>query len=117
MRSICTDVFGAYISARRDVCSSSCSGKTGDPANVVPVYFFGQNSWLFHFASWLGEPLRMATLIHEALKMRGDTVRFKIGVPISYGELEAYQSRSVLTEVLRDAVLSPGRSGASLTDS
>ncbi|HBP14911.1 MAG TPA: hemolysin, partial [Gammaproteobacteria bacterium] len=43
------------------------------------MYIFGQNSWLFHFASWLGEPLRMATLIHEALKMRGDTVRFKIG--------------------------------------
>ena len=60
----------------------------------------------------------MATLIREALKMRGETARFKIGAPISHRELERCQSRHALTEVLREAVLSLGDAKeAQLTDS
>jgi putative hemolysin len=35
-------------------------------ATVVPVYFEGQNSRLFHIASHISEPLRMALLLKEA---------------------------------------------------
>jgi len=71
---------------------------------------------LFHFASWLGRPLRMATWEHKALRLRGESVRFKISAPISYSEFERCRSGRALTGVLREALLSLGRTEASLTD-
>lgn len=69
-------------------------------ATVVPIYFHGCNSRKFHVASHIAEPLRMALLVHEALKKFGDTIRVEIGRPIPWQELENQGSRAELTGYL-----------------
>ena len=78
-------------------------------ATVVPVYFHGCNSRKFHIASHIAEPLRMALLVHEALKKFGDTVRIEIGKPIHWQELEEQGSRAELTRFLYQQVQALGR--------
>ncbi|WP_439102373.1 lysophospholipid acyltransferase family protein [Congregibacter sp.] len=69
-------------------------------ATVLPVYFHGQNSRKFHVASHVAEPLRMAMLMHEALKKRGDTIRVDLGEPLPWEVLSRCDSRQALTEFL-----------------
>jgi putative hemolysin len=73
-------------------------------ANVVPIFFHGQNSRAFHIASHLSESLRMAFLIREA-KIRFCT-RFdvSIGDTLPYESLEGIGGRKALTHYLYDAV-------------
>lgn len=77
-------------------------------ATVVPVYFHGCNSRKFHIASHIAETLRMALLVHEALKKFGDTVRIEIGKPIHWQELEEQGSRAELTRFLYQQVQALG---------
>ncbi|EAQ97262.1 lysophospholipid acyltransferase family protein [Congregibacter litoralis] len=69
-------------------------------ATVLPVYFHGQNSRKFHVASHVALPLRMAMLMHEALKKCGDTVRVDLGDPLPWETLSRYGSRLSLTQFL-----------------
>lgn len=73
-------------------------------ATVVPLYFHGQNSRKFHLASHIAEPLRMALLVHEALRMFGRTMRVEIGPALSWQELQAQGGRSALTQYLYQQV-------------
>lgn len=78
-------------------------------ATVVPVYFHGCNSRKFHVASHIAEPLRMALLVHEALRMFGQEVRLEIGAPIPWGELEHLGGRAALTTHLYQRVQDLGK--------
>lgn len=78
-------------------------------ATVVPVYFHGRNSRKFHVASHIAEPLRMALLVHEALRMFGQEVRLEIGSPIAWSELEHLGGRVALTQHLYQRVQNLGR--------
>ncbi len=69
-------------------------------ATVVPIFFHGRNSRKFHVASHIAEPLRMALLVHEALKKFGQTVRVEIGQPIAWDVLAQQGGRQQLTEFL-----------------
>ena len=69
-------------------------------ATVVPIFFHGQNSRKFHVASHIAEPLRMAMLVHEALKKFGQTVKIEIGEPLKWEHLEDKGSRRQLTDYL-----------------
>ena len=73
-------------------------------ATVVPIHFHGRNSRLFHIASYIAEPLRMALLVSEALKKFGETLRVDIGDPIPYKQLSEHDSRKALTDYLYGAV-------------
>lgn len=67
---------------------------------VVPVYFHGRNSRPFHIASHIAEPLRMAMLMHEALRQFNQRMDLVIGEPIdreAYGEISG---RQALTDFL-----------------
>jgi len=77
-------------------------------ATVVPVYFHGRNSRKFHVASHIAEPLRMALLVHEALRMFGEEVKLEIGAPVSWAELEHLGGRAALTTHLYHRVQSLG---------
>lgn len=81
-------------------------------ATVVPVFFHGRNSRKFHVASHIAEPLRMALLVHEALKKFGATVRVEIGRPIPWQELENRGGRAELTQFLYQRVQALGRAQA-----
>lgn len=67
---------------------------------VVPVFFSGRNSRPFHVASHIAEPLRMAMLMHEALRRFGKCMPLRIGEPILPKEYAAISSRHALTNYL-----------------
>jgi putative hemolysin len=73
-------------------------------APVVPLYFDGQNSRLFQWASHVSLTLRLALLIREALRKQGDTLSARIGTPIPYDRL-ADLGRDALTTHLREVTL------------
>lgn len=60
-------------------------------ASVVPVFFEGQNSRLFHLASHVSVPLRMGLLIREFRRRVDSPVRAHIGPVIGPGTLAAFR--------------------------
>lgn len=69
-------------------------------AGVVPVFFHGGNSRVFHIASHLHESLRTGLFIREARRQFGKTVHLKVGEPISYEAISHLTSRRALTDYL-----------------
>lgn len=69
-------------------------------ATVVPVYFEGQNSRLFHIASHISEPLRMALLLNEASNKFDTKVSAHIGDHLPWSDLEDVGNRQELTNFL-----------------
>lgn len=59
-------------------------------AQVVPVFFEGQNSGLFQFVSQFSVPLRMGLLIHEFRARVDQPVRAMIGAPIGPEKLAEF---------------------------
>lgn len=78
-------------------------------ATVVPIHFHGRNSRLFHIASHIAEPLRMALLVSEALKKFGTRVRVDVGDPIPFSQLSEHRSRQALTSHLYSMVRELGQ--------
>jgi len=78
-------------------------------ATVVPIYFHGQNSRIFQLASQLSDTLRLALIVHEVTRKRGDTIQVKIGDPIAYDALAGIRKRKELLHHLRNVIygLSP----------
>jgi len=70
-------------------------------ADVVPIYFEGQNSRLFQWASRVSQTLRLSLLTREALRMRGGTLRMHVGAPIANRTLASINDREALTTHLR----------------
>ena len=58
-------------------------------ATVVPIYFEGQNSRMFQFASHLHSTLRLGLLIKEFRKRVDRPVRLAVGNPIDPAQLDA----------------------------
>jgi putative hemolysin len=73
-------------------------------ATVVPIYFRGQNSRIFHLASHVAEPLRMALLLNEASNKFGTKVITEIGDPLLWTDLDAVGNRQQLTSYLYEKV-------------
>jgi putative hemolysin len=70
-------------------------------ATVVPVFFPGQNSWLFHVASHVSMTLRMALLFREVKNRIGTSLPVMIGDPIPYAALAQIADRQALADHLR----------------
>ena len=81
-------------------------------ANVVPIFFHGQNSRAFHIASHLSESLRMAFLISEAKARFGTRFDVTIGDTLPYEALEGLEGRKALTNYLYDAVQQLGEASS-----
>jgi putative hemolysin len=79
-------------------------------ASVVPVYFRGQNSRLFHVASHTHYALRLSLLFYETAKRIGTHVPVAIGAPVSAEELACFDDREALMLDLRrrTLALAPG---------
>jgi putative hemolysin len=75
-------------------------------ANVVPVYFEGQNGRLFHLASKISLTLRVSLLIREFRRLSGSTISANIGPMMSWEELSALGDRKELLARLFGAVFS-----------
>ncbi|MEM8813034.1 MAG: lysophospholipid acyltransferase family protein, partial [Pseudomonadota bacterium] len=73
-------------------------------ADVLPVYFQGQNSWFFHIASHISQTLRISLLIREFGKFAGSMQSVYIGDLIPYEEFAPIRDRKALTQYLYDCV-------------
>ena len=72
-------------------------------AQVLPIYFEGQNSAVFHAISWVSLTLRLSMIIREFRTHVGRRVVVRIGEVIPFEKLEG-QDRKTLTTVLYEAV-------------
>ena len=60
--------------------------KTKSP--VLPIYFEGHNSKLFHIANKIGLTFRYSLMMYELKRKIGDTINLHIGEIIPYSHLE-----------------------------
>jgi hypothetical protein len=67
---------------------------------VIPIYFVGQNSWLFQLASHLSMTLRQSLILHETARRIGSVLEVHIGRAIPYADLERFD-RDALLHYLR----------------
>jgi putative hemolysin len=68
---------------------------------VVPAYFEGANSIPFQIAGMVHPGLRTISLAREFARMRGRTVRLRIGAPIPPATLSAYGDAGRATAYMR----------------
>lgn len=69
-------------------------------ATVVPVYFGGENSFLFHFVSAFSPTLRTALFLKQVTNKIGANIDVTIGKPIYWDEMAPIGGRRALTEFL-----------------
>ena len=71
---------------------------------VLPLFFDGQNSWLFHFVSKFSSTIREAVLLRELYLRIGTEVECQIGDSIPFHDLAQHRDRSGLLKFLRQTV-------------
>ena len=77
-------------------------------ATVVPVFFHGTNSQLFHLVSQVSMTLRLSLVVREVYNKRGQPVQTVVGDPINYSELAHIKGKRELMEELRTIVYNLG---------
>ncbi len=70
-------------------------------ASVLPIFFEGRNSTLFHMAGMLHPRLRTVLLPREMARREDTTMSLRIGSPISYRKLSEFENDQALTDYLR----------------
>lgn len=73
-------------------------------ASVLPVYFEGQNSWLFHFVSRFSLTLRLSLLVSEFRRFAGSVCKVRVGEVVPFDELKNPDDRKALIQELYDRV-------------
>ena len=68
---------------------------------VVPIYFHGSNSRLFHLLGRIHPALRTAKLASEVMNKKGKTIKIRIGNPISVKEQDKFTDIHQLGRYLR----------------
>lgn len=70
-------------------------------ATVLPVYFPGSNSALFHAAGLIHPRLRTSLLLREFCNRANTAVPMRVGQPIPYSRLKKFEDDEPLTRYLR----------------
>lgn len=70
-------------------------------APVLPVYFHGQNSRMFHIASHMHQVLRYGMLFHEVRNKMGRRIDVSVGDVIGHERLRAFNDLRAATDFLR----------------
>ena len=76
-------------------------------ADVLPVFFHGQNSRLSQIAANVSLTMKLALLFHEAINKMGSSITVSIRDPISNAALRQLGSRQAVMEHLRAATIAP----------
>lgn len=71
---------------------------------VVPIYFDGRNSKLFHWLGRIHPFFRTLRLPMEAFNKKGKELKMIIGKPITYSEIKEFSDRADLGGYLRNYV-------------
>lgn len=74
-------------------------------ATVLPLYFDGQNSWLFHLASKYSLTLRLSLLVREFRKNLGSMMTARVGAPIPFETLSGFQDQKEIMDFLQIKVM------------
>lgn len=82
--------------------------KAGVP--VVPIYFDGKNSRLFHLLGVIHPTLRTLRLPAELMNKKGRTLRIRIGKPIAASEIASFDNSEQLARFLRAKTYAIGSS-------
>jgi len=82
-------------------------------ATVLPVFFPGRNSALFHAAGLIHPRLRTGLLLREFCNQRGTRAPMRVGTPLPFARLKKFADDEALTKFLRihTFVLSGRRAG------
>lgn len=75
---------------------------------VVPVFFDGRNSRLFHLLGKVNPQLRTMALPSELFKKEGDVIQMRIGKSISASDIAVIEDTELLGRFLRAKVYSLG---------
>jgi putative hemolysin len=70
-------------------------------AAVLPVFFPGGNSPLFHLAGIIHPRLRTGLLLREFCHQQGSSVQMRVGGLIPFGKLRKFEDDEALTKYLR----------------
>lgn len=73
-------------------------------ASVLPVFFHGQNGFLFHAVSRVSMTLRLSLLIAEFRRMMGACMKVRVDRVVRFSELEHLSDRKALIAELRHRV-------------
>jgi putative hemolysin len=68
---------------------------------VIPAYFHGQNSWLFHFMGKIHPLLRTVKIPSEILNKRNEIILVRIGNPVSVKDQDQFTDVPQLGRYLR----------------
>lgn len=71
-------------------------------ANVLPMFFHGQNSRAFQMASHISPTLRLSLLFNEVRRLMGQQIKVSIGEEIQFKDLAPIRDRVELATHLRD---------------
>ncbi|MDB5554276.1 MAG: acyltransferase family protein [Rhizobium sp.] len=77
-------------------------------ASVLPVYFEGQNGWMFHLASRFSLTLRLSLLIREFCRLSGHTIFSSIGTIVPWEDIAPITDRKAILQYLYDTVFAMG---------
>ena len=78
--------------------------KTKSP--VLPIFFDGQNSQLYHIANKIGQTFRYSLCMYELRRKIGDDIYMYFGSLIPYENLERIGDIKQITQYLRSATYS-----------
>ena len=78
--------------------------KTRSP--VLPSYFEGQNSQLYHIANKMGQTFRYSLLMYELTRKIGDTINLHFGKVIPFSDFEKVDSLIEITKIIRQKTYS-----------
>ncbi|MCD4793031.1 MAG: lysophospholipid acyltransferase family protein [Bacteroidales bacterium] len=68
---------------------------------VVPVYFQGNNSWIYHLLGNINPFLQTARLSREFFNKKRKTIKIRIGKPISVKEQKEFKDIETISRFLR----------------
>jgi len=75
-------------------------------SSVLPSYFEGQNSQLYHIANKIGQTFRYSLLMHELTRKIGDTINLHFGEIIPYSDFEEIGNLIDITKFIRNKTYS-----------
>ena len=78
--------------------------KTESP--VLPMYFEGQNSQLYHIANKIGQTFRYSLMMYELKRKIGDEIKVHIGDLISFENIRRIGDLKEITKYLRQKTYS-----------
>ena len=84
-------------------------------ASVLPVYFEGQNGWMFHLASRFSLTLRLSLLIREFCRLSGHTIFSSIGTIVPWEDIAPITDRKAVLQYLYDTVFAMGNGAPRVT--